>query len=68
MRPAPRWCEGRNSSNGAQTNGVVTGFASWNFRINSPARKISTALATGCAIILKESDAPRQRHADHSGI
>lgn len=36
--------------------GVVAAFTPWNFPAVSPARKISSALAAGCACILKASE------------
>jgi succinate-semialdehyde dehydrogenase/glutarate-semialdehyde dehydrogenase len=33
--------------------GVVAAFSPWNFPINQAVRKISAALATGCAIVIK---------------
>lgn len=36
--------------------GVVAAFSPWNFPFGSPCRKISGALAAGCAIVLKPSE------------
>lgn len=39
-----------------QPIGIVAAFAPWNFPIASPARKIGSALAAGCAVILKAAE------------
>lgn len=39
-----------------EPRGVVAGFAGWNAPAITPARKISAALAAGCAIVLKPSE------------
>jgi succinate-semialdehyde dehydrogenase/glutarate-semialdehyde dehydrogenase len=39
-----------------QPIGVVAAFSPWNFPMSSPARKVASALAAGCAIILKASE------------
>lgn len=36
--------------------GIVAAFTPWNFPINQAARKLSAAVTTGCAIILKPSE------------
>ncbi len=36
--------------------GPVAAFTPWNFPMNQPARKISSALAAGCSIILRASE------------
>ena len=36
--------------------GPVAAFTPWNFPMNQPARKIASALAAGCAIILRASE------------
>lgn len=36
--------------------GPVAGFTPWNFPATGPARKISTALAAGCSIIIKAAE------------
>jgi len=39
-----------------QPVGVVVAFSPWNFPFGSPCRKLSGALAAGCAIVLKPSE------------
>ena len=39
-----------------QPIGIVAGFSPWNFPIASPSRKIGSALAAGCSVILKAAE------------
>lgn len=39
-----------------QAIGVVAAFTAWNFPVNLPSRKIASALAAGCSIILKAAE------------
>ncbi len=51
--PAPR---GHRLSVHHQPIGVVAAFSPWNFPMSQPARKIASALASGCPIILKAAE------------
>jgi succinate-semialdehyde dehydrogenase / glutarate-semialdehyde dehydrogenase len=51
--PAP---DGESYSTVLEPVGVVAAFTPWNFPAVSPARKIGSALAAGCACILKPSE------------
>jgi len=39
-----------------QPVGVVAAFSAWNFPVNLPARKIGSALAAGCSVIVKPEE------------
>ncbi len=39
-----------------QPIGVVAAFSPWNFPMSQPARKIASALAAGCAVIIKPAE------------
>ena len=39
-----------------QPVGVVAAFTAWNFPVNLPARKIGSALAAGCSVIVKPAE------------
>src|SRR5688500_18368392 len=39
-----------------QPAGVVAAFTAWNFPVNLPARKIGSALAAGCSVIVKPAE------------
>jgi succinate-semialdehyde dehydrogenase/glutarate-semialdehyde dehydrogenase len=39
-----------------QPMGVVAAFTAWNFPVNLPARKIGSALAAGCSVIVKPAE------------
>ena len=39
-----------------QPIGVVAGFSPWNFPMSQPCRKVASAIASGCSIILKAAE------------
>lgn len=48
--------EGYHNAVYHQPIGIVAAFSPWNFPIASPARKIGSALAAGCPVILKAAE------------